>query len=251
MNFITRQEFYTTAEIKKEAKAQLKGQWPKAFIMALVPVIFSVVFYRSTTDGQTWGLVLDLVRDFLLLGMTFGFMNLLRNKEYILEPLQEIAAPFRAQYFSKLFLLKLLKYLYIFLWTLLLIIPGIVKAYSYSQAELIYKDSVDRTGEQPSARACLAESQKLMDGHKAELFGLNLSFIGWVLLSGLTFGLLNLWLTPYMVMSEVIFYENITRGYYLQDEPTRGQTMSDPRRETHHSEEVGQDPNDFRDFDDF
>ncbi len=251
MNFITGQDFYTSSEIKKEAKAQLKGQWPKAFMMALIPAVFSIIFYRSTADGQTWSLILDLVRDFLLLGITFGFMDLLRNREYILQPLQEMAAPFRAQYFSKLFLLKLLKYLYIFLWTLLLIIPGIVKAYSYSQAELIYKDSVDRTGEQPSARACLAESQKLMQGHKAELFGLNLSFIGWVLLSGLTFGLLNLWLTPYMVMSEVIFYENITRGYYLQDEPTSGQTMSAPSRETSHPEEVGQDPDDFSDFDDF
>ena len=251
MHFKTNQKLYTSSDIKREAKAQLKGQWSKVFLMALVPAIFSFVFYRNTADGNSWSLIIDLIHDFLVLGITFGFMDLLRNRKYLLEPLQEIATPFRAKYFSKLFLLKLLKYVYTFLWTLLFIIPGIVKSYSYSQAELIYKDSVDRTGKQPSVRACLAESEKLMQGHKAELFGLNMSFIGWIILSVFTYGLLGLWLTPYMIMSEVIFYENLTKGYYLKEEPINEQSTTDPRMRTPEQEEVGKDPDDFRDFDDF
>ena len=134
---------------------------------------------------------------------------------------------------------------------LLFLIPGIIKGYAYSQAVLIYKDTVDRTGEQPSARACLDESQRLMKGHKADLFVLELSFIGWFILTVFTFGLLGLWLTPYWTMSQVVFYENLTKGQYLNDFEPKEQTNTNRQTETQNNEEVGKNPDDFRDFDDF
>ncbi len=253
MHFKTKSNLYTSGDIKREAKVQLTGYWGGAVILGVIPAIFSFFFLREAADNTLIGITFDLIRDFLVTGMTFAFMNLLRQPKYRLDPLQEIVSPFRSEYFVGLLKIKLWQYLFVFLWALLFVIPGIVKAYGYSQAELIYKDTVDRTGKQPDARACIKESQKRMYGYKADLFALDLSFIGWLLLNGFTFGLLGLWLTPYMQMSRVVFYENLTNGYYLnREDAIHTQTSSEPPREPINKyEEVGKDPDDFRDFEDF
>lgn len=251
MHFKTKSNLFTSGDIKREAKAQLAGHWGQAVLLALLPALFSFVFIRNTVDGSAWMIGLDLIRSFIVLGVTFGFMNLVRNRRYRLEALQEVLEPFRSKYFWKLLQLTLLKFLFTFLWSLLFLIPGIIKGYAYSQAVLIYKDTVDRTGEQPSARACLDESQRLMKGHKADLFVLELSFIGWFILTVFTFGLLGLWLTPYWTMSQVVFYENLTKGQYLNDFEPKEQTNTNRQTETQNNEEVGKNPEDFRDFDDF
>lgn len=253
MHFKTKPDLYTSGEIKREAKAQLAGYWGGAVILGVIPAIFSFFFLREASDGTFIGIAFDLIRDFLVTGMTFAFMNLLRNRQYVLEPLREIVSPFRSEYFVNLLKLKLWKYLFIFLWALLFVIPGVVKAYGYSQAELIYKDTADRTGKQPDARACIEESQKRMYGYKADLFALDLSFIGWQFLNVFTFGLLSLWLTPYMQMSRVVFYENLTKGHYLHRERKKeGKETEEPSmKPVDEYEEVGKDPDDFRDFEDF
>lgn len=250
MQFITKEKLYTSAEIKKEAKAQLAGHWQGAVLIALVPALFSYFFIRTAVDAESTSIFLDLIQDFLVVGVSYSFMNLLRTRDYVIQPLQEILAPFRANYFINLLKLKIIKYVIIFLWMLLFIIPGIVKSLGYSQAEMIYKDTVDRTGKQPSARACLAESQRRMKGNKLDLFVLDMSFFGWYILNMFTMGILSIWLTPYTTMARVIFYENLTRGHYLKyglseasDEPVQ------ERKDVY--EEVGKDPDDFRDFDDF
>ena len=251
MQFKTNHELYTSAEIKQEAKAQLKGYWREAILISLIPVLFSFLFIYSAADGENTSLFFDLIHDFLGVGVTFSFMNVLRERDYVIAPLREILAPFRSKYFINLLKLKLLKYVVIFLWMFLFIIPGIVKSYGYSQAELIYKDTVDRTGKQPSVRACLAESQKIMMGHKADLFVLDLSFFGWYILNIFTAGILSIWLTPYKTMSRVVFYENLSKDHYLnRGRPERSEHS--PRQQTTNIyEEVGKDPDDFRDFDDF
>lgn len=251
MQFKTNHKLYTSAEIKREAKAQLKGHWREAVLVALVPTLFSFVFIRTAADGQSTSILVDILHDFLGAGVTFSFMNLLRRRDYVIAPLQEILAPFRSEYFINLLKLKVLKYVFVFLWMLLFIIPGIVKALAYSQAELIYKDTVDRTGKQPSARACLAESQKRMSGHKMDLFVLDLSFFGWYILNVFTFGILTLWLTPYETMSRVVFYENLTQGHYLNRGQQEVEEHLAQQQTENIYEEVGKDPDDFRDFDDF
>lgn len=251
MNFQTQRVLYSSTDIKREAKAQLEGHWKEAVLLAIVPTVFSFLFFQGVSETDLYGVFLELIQEFLVTGVTFGFMNLLRNQSYLLDPFQEIASPFRANYFKNLLSLKLWKYLYIFLWTLLFVVPGIVKAYSYSQAELIYKDSVDRTGEQPDARECLKESQELMKGYKGELFALDLSFIGCKILNAFTFGILGLWLTPYTTMSRVVFYENITEGFYLGQKNDRSRHDINNVGAFETDEEIGKDPDDFRDFEDF
>ena len=94
--------------------------------------------------------------------------------------------------------------IYTFLWSLLFIIPGIVKGYSYSMAMYVLADNKGK-----SARECIEESKAMMEGHKMELFVLDLSFIGWYLLCSLTCGLAFLYVAPLLNATHANVYETI------------------------------------------
>lgn len=104
--------------------------------------------------------------------------------------------------------LNLLRGIYVFLWTLLFIIPGIVASYKYSMASFIM---LENPGMKPND--AITESKILMDGHKGELFVLDLSFIGWMLLSALTCGIGSFWLNPYMNVTHAVFYRSLVPQY--------------------------------------
>ena len=106
--------------------------------------------------------------------------------------------------FFSAFKVTLLVGIYTFLWSLLFIIPGIVKGYSYSMAMFVLADNKGK-----SARECIAESKAMMEGHKMELFVLDLSFIGWYLLCSLTCGLAALYVAPLLNTAHANFYEEI------------------------------------------
>ncbi len=99
-------------------------------------------------------------------------------------------------------LVGLLINIFTMLWTLLFIIPGIVKAYSYSMAYYIKLDHPEYTATQ-----AITESRKLMNGHKADLFLLDLSFLGWIIVGALCFGIGTLWVTPYQLAARTEFYK--------------------------------------------
>lgn len=98
-----------------------------------------------------------------------------------------------------------LKNLYIILWTLLFIIPGFIKAYSYAMTPFILADHPEMT-----ANEAITASRKLMNGHKGELFVLDLSFFGWNLLCILILGIASLWVTPYINAAYTAFYRKRT-----------------------------------------
>ena len=90
------------------------------------------------------------------------------------------------------------------LWSLLFVIPGIIATYSYSMSFYILRDNPDM-----DANAARKASIEMMKGNKWKLFCLELSFIGWMLLSMLTFGILLLWVGPYMETAKAAFYEEL------------------------------------------
>lgn len=97
------------------------------------------------------------------------------------------------------------KGLYIFLWTLLLIIPGIIASYSYAMTGYILADNPELTpGE------AIAQSKEMMDGNRWRLFCLQFSFVGWSILAALTLGIGNLWLTPYRQAATAAFYREVS-----------------------------------------
>lgn len=106
------------------------------------------------------------------------------------------------------FLTMLLRTVYILLWSLLLIIPGIVKAYSYSMTYFIMKDLPGT-----AYNEAIETSMDIMEGKKMKLFLLDLSFIGWILLSILTLGLASLFILPYYQTTRAHFYEDLKRDY--------------------------------------
>lgn len=101
-------------------------------------------------------------------------------------------------------ILGLLINIFVFLWTLLFIIPGIVKSYSYSMAYYIKCDHPEY-----SAQQAIDESRRIMHGNKWKLFMLDLSFIGWIILGSLCFGIGTLWVAPYMQAARAEFYLDI------------------------------------------
>jgi uncharacterized membrane protein len=102
----------------------------------------------------------------------------------------------------------LLVYLYTLLWTLLFIVPGIIKGLAYSLTPFIVKDNP-----QLSPNQAINLSMKMMKGHKFDLFYLYLSFIGWIFLAILTLGIGLLWVIPYMQTSMAAFYLDVKNDY--------------------------------------
>ena len=101
----------------------------------------------------------------------------------------------------------------VFLWTLLFIVPGIIAAYRYSQAPYLLADHPDMTASQ-----AIAESGRLMQGRKWRLFCLQISFIGWNLLSALTLGILHIfYVGPYMQAAFACFHRDLTVGAFTSD----------------------------------
>ena len=92
--------------------------------------------------------------------------------------------------------------LFTLLWLLCFIVPGIIKAFAYAIAPYILADNPTM-----SAFDALDESQTMMEGRKWNLFKLGFSFIGWLLLSILTFGILLIWIIPYMQAAYAAFYQ--------------------------------------------
>lgn len=113
------------------------------------------------------------------------------------------------------FLLRLLMGVLIVAWSLLFVIPGIVAGYSYAMAPYIMAEDPNCT-----AMEAIRRSKAMMNGHKMDLFLLELSFIGWAILSAFTLGLGNLLLTPYTAAATAAFYRDLqSRPRYQQYEP--------------------------------
>ena len=94
--------------------------------------------------------------------------------------------------------------LYVFLWSLLLIVPGIMKSYSYAMVPYILAEEPELDTD-----AALARSTALMDGNRMRLFCLHFSFIGWDILASLTFGIGHIFLTPYKQAANAAFYRDL------------------------------------------
>ena len=121
---------------------------------------------------------------------------------------------------GRLLLLALLESLFIFLWSLLFIIPGIIAAYRYRMAIYLLLDHPEM-----GVTECLGESKRMMAGHKWELFMLDLSFIGWQILSSFPYigYAVMVWAAPYMNTTYVLYYMALA-GKPVSVDPAPGQS---------------------------
>ncbi|MBO5369504.1 MAG: DUF975 family protein [Clostridia bacterium] len=116
-------------------------------------------------------------------------------------------------YWKTTALAKLIQVVFIFLWSLLFIIPGIVAGYSYAMTNYILAENPNMT-----ASEAVELSKSMMYGNRWRLFCLQFSFIGWSILASLTFGIGNLWLTPYRQAATAAFYREISGTAYTAEE---------------------------------
>jgi len=121
-------------------------------------------------------------------------------------------------YFAQGFLQLLLRNIFTALWTLLFIIPGIVKSFAYAMTPFIMAENPDM-----SAKEAIKLSQEKMMGHKGELFWLGLTFFGWSLLATLTGGIGYIFLNPYMNAAYAAFYRDKIAPKVLYQAPVAAQ----------------------------
>ena len=227
---------------KDSALAALRGNWGQAVLATLVFVLLvcaistpaAYTSYRAQTlmQGYSFTSITDLVdmsadpefvaaqkqsngasslmfllEVFLLLPVEVGFFNAFRKLLVNLDT-NILGNTFNfSNYWRKIGGMVWMAIL-TFLWTLLFIIPGIVKGFSYSMTPYI----LDEYPELSPVEA-IHRSRMMMKGHKFDLFWLYLSFIGWGILCLFTAGIGFLWLIPYLQTAEVAFYEEVKADY--------------------------------------
>lgn len=215
---------------KNEALSALRGNWANALVATIILVALALFFssndainsyYQRIVINPFIGYSLSFVSLFVLLPLAVGYSNSMR---VLLETGDNRLTnnSFSLGFGNWLHVVwgMVLSTIYIFLWTLLLIIPGIIKSYSYALTPYILVEHPEM-----SANEAIEESMRLMDGHKFDLFYLQLSFIGWAILSILSLGLGFFWLIPYQMTAQAAFYRDIkNEAMPLQDnviEPER------------------------------
>ena len=195
---------------KNRALSALENKWGNFVAITFVYgfIIGITQILSGDKDSPAILHLIGLVLFILALPLTWGFQTLflgaVRGGEATAKDMFE---GYNKELFSRVLTTTLLYYVYVFLWSLLLLIPGCIKSYSYAMTPYILKDNPEMKN-----NAAIEESMRMMDGHKLELFLLDLSFIGWALLSLLTCGVGFLWLTPYMNMARVNFYEDLKKA---------------------------------------
>lgn len=226
----------TSKELKMEAKAVLRGRWGQAVLLNLVPTLIAIIFALIilvpvitlvfVTDGGSststmadqasnsaassgGGIISSVISALFMSGISWTYLDLLRGTRDRIAPFYDAFRAFNGLFLGGVILLAVVTAIFISLWTLLLIIPGIVKGYSYAQSYFIYYDHLNATGEKLKILDTITTSRRLMDGSKGRLFWLDLSFIGWHILATMTAGIGYLWLNPYISATKAAFYKDL------------------------------------------
>ena len=208
-------------DYKNEALSALKGNWAPSILAVVVYFIVSGVVVSpymiatvnlEPTDitgmakaSSLLYILMFLISYPLVVGLSNAFRMLLVQGDNALTA-NMFAVAFR-DYLHKVWTMFLM-YLFIFLWSLLLIIPGIVMAFAYSMVPFILEEHPEL-----SAMETIRRSRAMMKGRKFDLFYLLLSFIGWAFLCLLTCGIGFLWLQPYMQAAVASFYEDVKADF--------------------------------------
>lgn len=207
------------------AREKLAGNWKTAVIAALIAwflgglIVSTTLGFEIKVDEDTTiaipsiqGWLINILRISFILGIVRfivggvvrqGYaVHLLKQHDGESSEVNELFSQFHR--FGDGFCLALLEGLYIALWSLLLVIPGIIATFKYAMAPFIMAENEEMT-----ASEAIDASKQLMHGHKWELFCLSFSFIGWDLVSAVTLGVAALFVNPYVNAAYAAFYRNL------------------------------------------
>ena len=185
------------SELRAASRTTLSGNWT---IAALVTLLYLLIAGGVSSIPKV-GTVVSLIITYpLTYGFAILFLGLFREGTPI--DIGKLFDGFKD--FGRIWGTGILAAIYTVLWTCLLIVPGIVKSYSYAMTYYILKDEPEL-----KYNAAIEKSMSMMNGYKMKLFLLDLSFIGWMILSVLTLGIGLLFLQPYMSTARAAFYEDL------------------------------------------
>ena len=186
-------------EIRQEVRRLITGKWNAGALVVFVFAIFQVVssLLQGSPEEGTGMMGIAMIYSLLVLYP----LNISCAKIF-LDLAREGKTPDVGQLFYA-FLLQLLTVIFTLLWTLLLIVPGIIKGLSYSMAPYILLDNPELTPIE-----AINKSQEMMRGHKMDLFLMQLGFVGWILLSFLTLGIAFFWVGAY--------YDTVFAKFYME-----------------------------------
>lgn len=204
----------TNQEYKNMALAALKGYWAPAVLCAVVFFVIAGLysgFPMLNPDGTS--VTISVISLLFLYGIVYPLQvgYDCSHRDLVVKGDAELVQnTFRITFanWGRNALGMLLMMIFTILWTLLLIIPGIIKAFAYALTPYILVDKPELSPNQ-----AIDLSVKMMKGHKFDLFWLYLSFIGWILLSIVTLGIGIFWLMPYMTATMGAFYEDVKAEY--------------------------------------
>lgn len=220
---------WTRAELKSLAKQALMDNYWKAFLVSLVLVLVSGSSGSGSSSGSSsvGEATSDYVSqnpDVIIIGIAMiilviafrillGYSLEVGSQKYFVQIGQFQSAygyysfAFDSNNYKSIIYTMLLKGIYNFLWSLLFVIPGIVKAYSYRMVPYILSDNPNI-----GADNAITLSRKMMDGNKLNAFVLDLSFIGWYLLGLLALGIGILFVNPYVYATDAQLYLNLRKS---------------------------------------
>ena len=198
-------------ELKNWAKEKIKGHlWELLIPIALASFIanFSIGAKYSTDGGQfsySAGFPIGVFLYFVTVGLAYFMVQFVNDKEHNIKDLIRFTDDY-----VRTFLTNLLQIIFVFLWTLLLIIPGIIKSIAYAMVPLLLADDKYKD---LKPKEVLQKSEEMMNGHKMDLFVLGLSFIGWHILAIFTLGILEIWIIPYQETAKYKFLDDIKKNH--------------------------------------
>lgn len=213
----------TRAELKSAAKEQIKGNIGRYFLCSLVVMIGYLLIVnlpmQSIVNKMTRDIILGREVSFFPLVCIFIIAFLVASPieltfvkfELGMTKNEKVKVAGLVEGYKRTgacIALALLTQIFVMLWSLLLIIPGVIKSLSYSMAFFVLAENPEMSGME-----ALNESKTIMKGHKWELFVLSLSFILWILLGVVTFGLAFIYVLPYMRVTMANFYNSIKPSY--------------------------------------
>ena len=232
------------SELRLKARQSLTGNYWPAVLVAFVASIFGALLVNGGSFSinieerfsEVFGNLPAIVKWYLaIVGSTAGVLSLvnlilggviqLGYASYLLKQhdreiceTKELFSKF--DYFGPGFLQLLLRNIFTTLWSILLVIPGIIKSLGYSMTPFLMVENPDLT-----AKEAIKLSQEKMMGHKWELFCMSLSFIGWSILATLTGGIGYIFLNPYMNAAYAAFYRDKISpktAVYYEEAPVLG-----------------------------
>lgn len=197
-----------TAELKANAKEQLRGKWAVAIATVLVAniLIDSDVMYKVSEKFGLIGLSISCSLISLFLGgvISVGLCKFLLDMTTKREEPRFETLFSQFNIYLKTLGLNILITLSVCIGTILFIVPGIIVGLMFSQSYYILSEDPSK-----SITQCIKQSVDMMNGHKWDLFYLELTFIGWWLLTAITVGIAGLWVAPYVKVTETNFYLSI------------------------------------------